>query len=85
MFKLVILTQEVVAERALEDPPPMVPHSPLALYAHHVRQRASAGVSGQALTAVTHPSFTEVTYSTLKIQKEDHDIMQSPKINYKFY
>ena len=70
MLKLVILTQEAVTEGALEDPPPMVPHTPVALQAVGVGQRACAGMGGQAATAVTHPSFTKVTYGTLHRKKK---------------
>ena len=65
MFKLVILTEVTVTERALEDPSSMVPHTSLALQALSVCQWACAGMGGQAFAAVAYPPFTEVTYGTL--------------------
>ncbi len=65
MLKLVILTEEAVAEGAPEDPPPVVPHTPVTLQAMGICQGTSAGMGGQAFAAMTHPPFTEITYRTL--------------------
>ena len=65
MLELVVLTEEVVAERAAEDPATVFPHAPLTLQTHRVCQWAGARMCGQTLATVTHPALTEVTYGTL--------------------
>ena len=66
MLKLVILTDKAVTEGALEHPTAMIPHPSVALDAGGVSQRARAGMSGETLSAMTHPSLTEVTDGTLE-------------------
>ena len=48
----------------------MIPHPSVALDAGGVGQRARAGVSGETLAAMTHPSLTEVTDGTLEGERE---------------
>lgn len=43
----------------------MIPHAPITLDTVSISQRTHAGVSAQALPAVTHPGFTKVTYCPL--------------------
>jgi hypothetical protein len=66
VLKLVILTDKAVAEGALEHPAAMIPHPSVTLDARGVRQRTCAGVTGEALATMTHPSLTEVTDGTLE-------------------
>ena len=70
VLKLIILADKAVAEGALEHPTAMIPHPSVALDAGGVGQRARAGVSGETLAAMTHPSLTEVTDGTLKGERE---------------
>ena len=70
VLKLIILTDKVVAEGALEYPTTMIPHPSVALDAGGIGQRARAGVSGETLAAMTHPSLTEVTDGTLEGERE---------------
>ena len=70
MLKLIILTDEAVTEGALEHSPTVIPHPSVTLNAGGICQRAGAGMSGEALAAMTHPSFTEVTDSTLERERE---------------
>lgn len=64
MLKLIIFTQEAVAERALEYPPAMIPNAPLALLTNGVRQRADAGMTGETTSPVTYPGFAMIAYSS---------------------
>ena len=48
----------------------MIPHPSVTLDAGGVGQRARAGVSGETLAAMTHPSLTEVTDGTLEGERE---------------
>ena len=66
VLKLIVLTDKAVAEGALEHPTAMIPHPSVALNAGGVSQRACAGVSGETLSAMTHPSLTEITDGTLE-------------------
>jgi hypothetical protein len=66
VLKLVVLTDKAVTEGAFEHPSPMIPHPSVTLNARGVRQRACAGVTGETLTTMTHPSLTEVTDGTLE-------------------
>ena len=70
MFKLIILADEAVAERALEDSPSVVPDSSVALNAGGIGERAGAGMGGETLTTVTDPGLTEITNGTLEDDKE---------------
>ena len=70
VLKLIILTDKAVTEGALEHPTAMIPHSSVALDAGGIGQRARAGVSGETLAAMTHPSLTEVTDGTLEGERE---------------
>lgn len=68
MLKLVVLTEETVAEGALEHTSTMVPHTPVTLDTDGVSKWTCAGVCGETLTAMTYPRLTEVTYSTLQVE-----------------
>lgn len=64
VLKLVILTKEAIAERALENAASVLPHVALTFYARGILEWTSTGMRSQALPAMAHPCFTEVTYST---------------------
>jgi hypothetical protein len=59
MFELIVLTGEVVAEAALEDSAPVIPHAALALYALRVTTGACASMALQAFPPVAHPGLTK--------------------------
>ena len=44
----------------------MVPDSSVTLYAGGISEGTRASVCGETLAAMTHPRFTEVTYSSLE-------------------
>lgn len=62
VFKLVIFTEEAVAEGALEDAAPVFPDIAFALYARGLLQWTRAGMGGKALPPMAHPGFTVVAY-----------------------
>lgn len=73
MLKLIVLAQEAVAERALEYPPAMIPDASLALLTNGIRQRADAGVRGQATSPVAHPGLAVVAYGPHHSQPRGED------------
>lgn len=62
VLKLVILTQEVVAEGATVYPSPMVPYTAFTLDTVGIHERTCASVGTEALSPVAHPGLTEVTH-----------------------
>ena len=74
VLKLVILTDEAVAVRALEDSSPVVPNSSVALDAGGVGERTGTGMGGETFTTMTDPSLTEITNGTLEGVKKERKI-----------
>lgn len=81
MFKLVILTEESLAEATLVHAASMIPNTTFTLQAHCVLQGTCAGVRLQTLAPVTYPRLTEIADGTLRkilnllfMQIEDPDM-----------
>jgi len=68
MFELIVLTEMASAERALKTAPTVVPNASFAFCANCILERASATVNAQALSPMTNPCLTMVTYSTLHLR-----------------
>lgn len=64
MFKLVILTKEVVAERAAENASSMLPDAAIAFNAVCISEGTGAGVGTETLPPMAHPGFTVITYGS---------------------
>lgn len=64
VLKLVVFTQVVVAEGALEDAATVFPDVALALNARRILQGARASVRRQALSSMAHPGLTVVANGT---------------------
>lgn len=60
MLELVVLAQETIAKRALENATTMLPHATFTFQANSVLQRTSAGVGCQTLPTMADPSLAEV-------------------------
>ncbi len=73
VLKLVVFTESIVTEGAIEYSPAMFPHCTLAFNARRVGERADTRVGSQTLSTVAYPRFTEVTNSTL--QEDKHHTM----------
>jgi len=61
VLELVILTQNLEAEAAVEAPAPVFPDTPLTLDTLGILESAGTGVALEALPAVAHPGLAEVT------------------------
>jgi len=66
MLELIVLAQEAITKRALEYPSSMIPNASLAFLTNGVHQWTDAGMSGETTSPMANPSFTVITYSSLK-------------------
>ena len=70
VLKLVILTDEAVTVRALEDSSSVVPNSSVTLDAGGISERTGTGMGGETFTTVTDPSLAEIANGTLEGDEE---------------
>lgn len=61
MFKLIIFTEEIMAERTAEYSASMVPDASLTLNTLCISKRADTSMATEAFPAMANPSFTEIT------------------------